>query len=84
LLTAAVIAMLRTRNDGTVEARMYRGLLIVQVPAYPLLGLAYVTDRLGTVVEAVFFLVFSTMLLTEVFEPMRRCPTVEVQDRVRS
>ena len=39
---------------------------------YPLLGLVYLTDRLGTLVEPIFFIAFSVMVLTEVFEPIDR------------
>jgi hypothetical protein len=72
LTVAAVIAMRRTRHDGTVEARIYRGVVGTLVLAYPLLGLVYLTDRLGTFVEPIFFVVFSAMLLTEVYEPIHR------------
>lgn len=73
LLTgAAAIAMRRTHHDGSVEARIYRGLVGLLVVAYPLLGLAYLTDRLGTFVEPIFFVAFSLMFLTEVYEPIDR------------
>jgi uncharacterized membrane protein YhaH (DUF805 family) len=69
LTTAAVIAMRRTRDDGSGESRIYAGLVKVLVIGYPLLGLAYLTDCLGTLVEPIFFVAFSVMFLTEVFEP---------------
>ena len=47
----------------------------VLVVSYPVLGLVYLTDRLGTLVEPVFFIVFSAMLLAEVFEPSTPIPT---------
>jgi len=73
LLTgAAVIAMRRTDHDGTVEARIYKGLVESLVLAYPLLGLVYLTDQLGTLVEPIFFVAFSLMILTEVYEPIHR------------
>jgi hypothetical protein len=72
LTTAAVIAMRRTRGDGTFEARVYSGLVRVLAVAYPLLGLVYLTDRLGTLVEPVFFATFSAMMLAEIFEPIGR------------
>jgi hypothetical protein len=68
ITVAAVFAMRRTRGDGTVAARIYAGLVKVLVVGYPLLGLVYLTDRLGTLVEPIFFSAFSAMLLTEVFE----------------
>jgi hypothetical protein len=70
LTAAAVIAMRRTRHQGTAEARIYAGLVKALVIGYPLLGLVYLTDRLGTLVEPIFFVIFSAMMLAEVFEPV--------------
>jgi hypothetical protein len=70
LTTAALIAMRRTRGQGTIEARMYSGLVKVLAIGYPFLGLAYLTNRMGTLVEPIFFVVFSVMILAEVFEPV--------------
>jgi hypothetical protein len=72
LTTAAVIAMVRTRNEGTRESRLYAGIVKVLVVSYPFLGLVYITDRLGTFVEPIFFVAFSAMVLVEVFEPAGR------------
>jgi hypothetical protein len=72
LTLAAVIAMRRTRGEGTREALVYSGLVKVLAVGYPLLGLVYLTDRLGTLVEPVFFLTFSAMILAEVAEPIWR------------
>jgi branched-subunit amino acid permease len=70
LTTAAIMAMQRARRDGAPSARLYtwvvRGLFV----SYPLLGAVYLTDRLGTLIEPVFFVLFCTMLLAEVFEPL--------------
>jgi hypothetical protein len=71
LTAAAIIAMRRTRDDATPEARIYKGLVEVLAIGYPLLGLVYLTDRLGAFVEPIFFVTFSAMVLTEVFEPIR-------------
>jgi hypothetical protein len=49
---------------GTAYRRLWRGALI----AYPLLGLAYLTNRLGGIMEAVFFIGFTVMVVTEVAE----------------
>jgi Protein of unknown function (DUF998) len=68
LTVAAIIAARRTRDTGAPAARVYDGLVKVLVVAYPLLGLVYLTDRLGTLVEPIFFVVFSAMMLTEVIE----------------
>lgn len=71
LTTAAVMAMVRTRGDGTLEARFYAAVVKVLAVCYPLLGLVYLTDRLGILVEPIFFIVFSAVVLAEVFEPTR-------------
>jgi Protein of unknown function (DUF998) len=71
LTTAAVIAMARTRFDGTRESRIYAGVVKALMIGYPFLGAVYLTDRLGTLVEPIFFIAFSVMVLTEVFEPSR-------------
>ena len=72
LTVAAVIAMRRTRNDGTPESHVYAGLVTTLVLGYPLLGVVYLTDRLGTLVEPIFFVAFSLMVLAELFEPIGR------------
>jgi hypothetical protein len=72
LTTAAVLALRRTRHEGTVEARVYAAVVAVLVVGYPLLGLVYLTDRLGTFVEPIFFVAFSAMVLAELFEPIDR------------
>jgi len=70
LTTAVVVASRRTRWEPTREAHLYHWLLTGLLVAYPLLGLAYLTDRLGTLIEPVFFVIFSTMVLVQLFEPM--------------
>ncbi|MGO8871022.1 MAG: DUF998 domain-containing protein [Acidimicrobiales bacterium] len=74
LTTAAVIAMRRTRHTGTRAARVYAGVVAVLLVGYPLLGAVYLTDRLGTLVEPVFFVAFSVMVLAQVFEPVEPAP----------
>jgi len=69
LTVAVLVAARRTRGRNTREARTYHLLLQGLLIAYPLLGLAYLTDRLGTLIEPVFFLIFSTMVVVELFEP---------------
>jgi hypothetical protein len=71
LTTAVIIARRRTRNDGTPEARVYAWLVRTLVVGYPLLALVYLTDRLGTLVEPIFFVAFSAAVLTHLFEPIR-------------
>lgn len=81
---AAVIAMRRTRHDGTAVARVYSALVKVLAVGYPLLALAYLTDRMGTFVEPVFFLAFSIMALAEIFEPIDRGTAPSWAERVAS
>ena len=68
---AVAVARRRTRSHERSTTRVVRWTGRALVFAYPLLGLAYLTDRLGALVEPVFFLSFSTMLLAELFEPDR-------------
>jgi hypothetical protein len=75
LTTAAVVAALRTRGDGGPSARIYRAVVTTLLVGYPFLGLVYITDRLGTLMEPVYFIAFSVMLLAEVFEPEGSAPT---------
>jgi hypothetical protein len=75
LTTAAVIAMRRTGGETTSEARVYAGVVKTLAIGYPLLGVAYLTDRLGTLVEPIFFIAFSVMLLAEIFESVGRKST---------
>ena len=82
LTVAAVIARRRTRGQATLEARVYDGVVKVLAIGYPLLGLVYLTDRLGTLVEPVFFVAFSVMLLAVIFEPAGRQTTPSWAERV--
>jgi hypothetical protein len=75
LTTAAIFAMGRTRGQSTRQARSYRLIVQALVFGYPLLGLVYLTDRLGTLVEPIFFITFTAMILTEVFESAGKAPT---------
>jgi Protein of unknown function (DUF998) len=70
LTTAVVIARRRTRQDGTTEAKAYLWLVRTLLVGYPLLALVYLTDRLGTLVEPIFFVAFSVAVLTHLFEPI--------------
>ena len=53
-------------NSVTISSPMCQRLLVV---ASPILAVAYVTDRAGSLIEPVFFVVFSATLLMELFEP---------------
>jgi hypothetical protein len=61
---ALFFAVQRTSVSTARIARIYRGLRKGAIIAYPLLGLAYVTNDLGAVMEGVFFVGFSVMLGT--------------------
>jgi Protein of unknown function (DUF998) len=62
---ALVYAVRRTRPSRSGPARAYRGLAWGAVIAYPLLGAAYLTDRLGGIMEGVFFVGFTIMVATQ-------------------
>jgi hypothetical protein len=65
---ALVLAFRRTRGEQTITARVYRRLTIAAAAAYPLLGAAYLFDRLGGLMEAVFFTGFTVIAATELTE----------------
>jgi len=68
---AVYLAWQRTRAKETPATRTVRWTGRVMVVAYPLLGLAYLTDRFGAFVEPIFFTCFSAMVLAELFETDR-------------
>ena len=68
---ATYIAWKRTRTHERPTTRTIRWTGRVLVAAYPLLGLSYLTDRLGVFVEPIFFVCFSVMAMVELLEPDR-------------
>jgi hypothetical protein len=68
ITVALLLAVWRTRGGQSRTARIYRALAVGALVAYPLLGLAYLVNRLGGVMEAVFFAGFTVMVLTQVVE----------------
>ncbi len=66
------LAHRRTRDDHDLEGRLAHLLIVVLVVAYPVLAVAYLGDRLGSLIEPVFFVSFSGMVLIELFEPLVR------------
>jgi hypothetical protein len=68
ITTAVVLAVRRTRGQQTGSARAYRSVLRIFYFAYPLLALAYLTDRLGAFIEPVFFLSFTLVIVTHLFQ----------------
>jgi hypothetical protein len=71
---ALAYAWRRSRPSGSRPARVYRGLADGALIAYPLLGAAYLTDRLGGIMEAVFFIGFTIMVATQLAERTRALP----------
>jgi hypothetical protein len=69
---ALLFAVLRTWGERTVPARIYRLLGAAAIVAYPLLGAAYLFNRLGAVVEGVFFVGFTVMVLTLLAERLHQ------------
>ena len=63
------IVLARRRTAGLpVLGDLTRWTASALVVAYPLLGVAYLSDRLGAFVEPVFFVCFSLMVAIELFE----------------
>lgn len=79
---ALMLAFWRTRGGQTVSARVYRALIAGAVVAYPLIGLAYLLNRLGGVMEVVFFVGFTVMVATQLYERSPR--TAHAHGRVLS
>jgi Protein of unknown function (DUF998) len=68
LTIALLYAWRRTRAlRGRVPA-IYRGLAVGALIAYPLLGAAYLFNRLGGIMEGVFFAGFTVMVITVLAE----------------
>jgi hypothetical protein len=61
---ALVLAVRRTRQQRSRPAGAYRALWIGALIGYPLLGAAYLFDRLGGLMEVVFFIGFTVMVIT--------------------
>lgn len=68
---ALFLARRRTRGREDLAARLYRRLWVGALICYPLLGLAYLVDRMGGVMEAVFFFGFTVMVAVQVAERTR-------------
>lgn len=68
--SGAVLVAGRRRADASARvARAVRGVAWVLAVAYPLLAVAYLTDRLGAVIEPLFFLSFSAIVTLQLFAP---------------
>jgi hypothetical protein len=77
MTTAVYLAWKRTREHSDWVARGVKGVALTMAIGYPLLGVAYLTDRLGAFVEPIFFICFSVMVAIELLEPRRRPATVD-------
>jgi hypothetical protein len=68
-ITLALLwAVQRTRRQGTRTAASYRVLGVGALIGYPLLGAAYLLDRLGGLMEVGFFVGFTVMVVTHLAE----------------
>lgn len=68
-ITLALLwAVQRTRRQSTRPAAVYRRLRTGAFIGYPLLGAAYLFDRLGGLMEVAFFVGFSVMVITYIAE----------------
>jgi Protein of unknown function (DUF998) len=65
---ATLVAWRRTSGQPGWVARVVRATGVVLVVAYPLIGVSYLTDRLGALVEPLFFVSFSAVVAVELFE----------------
>lgn len=71
MTTAVFLAWKRTRDEHTLVATAVKGTWIALLVGYPMLAVAYLTDRFGAFVEPIFFICFSVMIFVELFEPRR-------------
>lgn len=69
---AAVLAAQRTRGERSGWSRTYLGVVVTLLAAYPFLAAVYLSDRYGALIEPVFFISFSVMVLAEILEPAHR------------
>jgi hypothetical protein len=69
---AVYFAWKRTREESGWVARGVKVVALTMLIGYPLLAVAYLTDRFGAIVEPLFFVCFSVMVAIELFEPRRR------------
>jgi hypothetical protein len=69
---ALLLAIMRVRGNTSVTARGYRFIGWVVLVAYPVLGVSYLFDFYGAVIEAVFFSAFTAMVLLQLSERLAR------------
>ena len=69
-MTIAIwLAYRRTREVDGRDHTITTAMVVVLVAAYPLLAVAYLAHWMGAIIEPVFFVTFSAMILFEIFEP---------------
>jgi hypothetical protein len=68
ITVALLIAFRRTRHEQSRSASAYRYVARAALIAYPVLGLAYLTNRLGSIPEAAFFVGFTVVVINELAE----------------
>jgi len=66
------LATKRTRGDRTLTARGYKILGLAALIGYPVLGVSYLLDTYGGIVEAMFFAGFTAMVLLQLAERLHR------------
>jgi hypothetical protein len=67
---ALAFAYRRTRGLKTFRARIYHRLGLGAFVAYPVLGLAYIVNIFGSLIEAVFFVSFALIVMAQLFDLM--------------
>jgi Protein of unknown function (DUF998) len=83
ITVALFLAIRRTRGSQSRPARLYRRIGTGALICYPLLGLAYLVNRMGGVMEAVFFIGFTVMVMTWMAERLtHRAPAGNQPQRV--
>ena len=66
--SAIYLAWRRTRASTGRSNQLLSWLGVALIVGYPLLGVAYLTNRFGAVVEPIFFICFSAIAAFELFE----------------
>jgi hypothetical protein len=89
ITVALLYAVRRTRHQVTRPAAVYWALAVAALVAYPLLGAAYLFDRFGGIMEAMFFTGFAVMVIAQLAEraavrraASRDVPSIRQYDRV--
>ncbi len=77
---AIVLARLADPEGRTLPGRIGHALVPVLLIAYPLLGFAYFRDRIGGLIEPLFFLMFSAILAAELSGPGTRSASAALAD----